>query len=121
MNSKASSAVNLRTPLQKSVSINGAKLHYFEWLGAGAPILMAHGTGFHARCWDAVVSLLGDARVIAVEHRGHGRSSKTPPYDWGTLGADMAGVVEALGLREMTGVGPSLGAQVMVRAGFGHT
>jgi len=121
MNAKASSAVNLRTPSQKSVSINGAELHYFEWPGAGAPILMAHGTGFHARCWDAVVSLLGDARVIAVEQRGHGRSSKTPPYDWGTLGADMAGVVEALDLREMTGVGHSLGAHVMIQAAFAHT
>ena len=121
MNAKASSAVNLRTPSQKLVSINGAELHYFEWPGAGAPILMAHGTGFHARCWDAVVSLLGDARVIAVEHRGHGRSSKTPPYDWGTLGADMAGVVEALDLREVTGVGHSLGAHVMIQAAFAHT
>jgi lipase len=108
-------------PSQHAVSVNGAELCFFEWPGQGAPVLMAHGTGFHARCWDGVVNLLGDARVIAVEHRGHGRSSKTPPYDWGTLGADMVGVVEALDLRDVIGVGHSLGAHVMIQTAFAQT
>ncbi|MBT5810100.1 MAG: alpha/beta hydrolase, partial [Rhodospirillaceae bacterium] len=105
---------------QQSLAVNGAEICYFEWPGKGPTVLMAHGTGFHARCWDAVVDLLDDAHVIAVEHRGHGRSSKTPPYDWGTLGADMAAVVQALDLRDAVGVGHSLGAHVMIQTACAH-
>ncbi|MBT5110022.1 MAG: alpha/beta hydrolase [Rhodospirillaceae bacterium] len=110
-----------QAPIQRAIAVNDAKICYFDWPGAGPTVLMAHGTGFHARCWDAVIDLLGDAHVIAVEHRGHGRSSKTPPYDWGTLGADMAAIVEALHLRDVVGVGHSLGAHVMIQAGCALT
>ncbi|MBL4721549.1 MAG: alpha/beta hydrolase [Alphaproteobacteria bacterium] len=124
MNDLANSAVSLgtiRTPLVGCVSANGADLRYYEWCGEGPTILMAHGTGFHARCWDAVIELLGDAHVVAVDHRGHGQSSKTAPYAWSMLGADMAAIVTTLNLQDVIGVGHSLGAHIMLQAAFAET
>ncbi len=45
--------------------------------GAGAPCLLLHGNGLHARAYDALVARLtaGGLRVIAVDHRGMGAST----------------------------------------------
>lgn len=82
---------------------------------------MLHATGFHARCWDGVIRALGETtRVIAVDQRGHGRSTKAPPYDWGEFGADAAALVEALDLDDIIGVGHSMGGHAIVQAAGAH-
>ena len=78
---------------------------------------MLHATGFHARCWDGVIRALGaGVHVIAVDQRGHGRSTKAPPYDWGEYGADAGALVEALDLDDIVGVGHSMGGHAIVQA-----
>jgi pimeloyl-ACP methyl ester carboxylesterase len=89
----------------------------WDWPGAGPPILFAHAAGFHARCWDQVVRALPGRRSVAVDLRGHGRSSKpAPPYPWRRFGEDLAGVADALGLAGAIGVGHSMGGHSMVSA-----
>ena len=88
----------------------------FEWAGDGPPILLAHGTSFHARVWDEVARRLPGRRVIALDLRGHGRSGKpdgTEPYRWVRFGDDIAAFVEALDLRRVVGVGHSMGGYAM--------
>ncbi|MBW2372664.1 MAG: alpha/beta hydrolase [Deltaproteobacteria bacterium] len=96
------------------------ELAYFEWRpelrGREAPILLVHATGFHARCWDPVIRRLGERHVIAVDQRGHGRSQKIEITHWKDLGQDLAAFVEALDLRDVLGVGHSMGAHAMVDA-----
>lgn len=107
-------------PRQRRIAVNGADLAYCEWFGkdGGAEVLLAHATGFHARCWDGVVRALGEdcGRVVALDMRGHGRSSKTPPYHWRQFGDDLAAFAEAVDLRRAVAVGHSMGGHCVVQA-----
>jgi len=100
--------------------VNGVELGYVVWneaLGADVEtVLLVHATGFHARCWDQVVPHLGRRRVIAVDQRGHGRSTKTPITHWRVFGEDLTAFVRALGLRDAIGVGHSMGGHALVEA-----
>lgn len=108
------------TPKEHRIRVNGVELAYFEWGSAstsGEPtLLFAHATGFHARCWDEVIRRLGPRHVIAMEHRGHGRSEKVRITHWKVLGEDLAAIVRALDLRNILGVGHSMGGHAMVDA-----
>ncbi|HME10706.1 MAG TPA: alpha/beta hydrolase [Bryobacteraceae bacterium] len=104
-------------PQESAVAVNGVTLTIFEWPGAEPAILLCHATGFHARCWDQVVAQLGDRRAIAVDMRGHGRSSKpAPPYAWKHFGQDIAGLTRELNLKGAVGVGHSMGGHSIARA-----
>ena len=104
-------------PLRHEIAVNGLGLVAWEWPGEGDPILLVHATGFHARCWRAVVEALPGRRIVAPDMPSHGESGrKTPPYDWIHFGEDLLGVVEALGLRRVLGVGHSMGGHAVVVA-----
>ena len=108
------------SPLERGVACDGATLVVYEWRptagGQNDPVLLAHATGFHARCWDQVVGRLGERHVVAVDQRGHGRSGGAPPVHWGQFGADLAAVLRALDLRDVVGVGHSMGGHAMTEA-----
>ncbi len=97
--------------------VNGMSLVGFEWDGAGDPIVLCHATGFHARVWDEVARRLPGRRVLALDLRGHGRSSKpAPPYNWHWFGEDVALLLDDLGLRRVIGVGHSMGGHTVADA-----
>ena len=118
------------TPVEKHVSVRGADLAYCEWgcrSSRRPTILLVHATGFHGRCWDAVIRHLGADRhascrwhAIALDLRGHGRSTKQGPYDWREFGADIAAFVEILELDGVLGVGHSMGGHAVVQAAGRH-
>jgi len=62
------------------------------------------------------VAHLGRRHVIAVDQRGHGRSDKPQITHWGVFGRDLVDVVRALDLREVVGVGHSMGGHAMTDA-----
>jgi lipase len=107
-------------PAERFVASDGARLAVYEWgaasRGQSASILLAHATGFHARCWDQVVAHLGERHVVAVDQRGHGHSGGTLPVHWGQFGADLTTVLRALDLGDVVGVGHSMGGHAMVEA-----
>jgi pimeloyl-ACP methyl ester carboxylesterase len=107
-------------PRAHRITVNGIELAYFTWgdtLPAGSEtVLLAHATGFHARCWDQVVPHLGARRVIALDQRGHGRSEKTPITHWRVFGEDLSAFVRALELRDVVGVGHSMGGHAVLEA-----
>jgi pimeloyl-ACP methyl ester carboxylesterase len=79
--------------------------------------LFAHATGFHGRAWDEIARQFPGRRRIAVEIRGHGRSSKPePPYAWRDFGRDIAAVAESLEITGALGVGHSMGGHSTVCA-----
>jgi lipase len=110
----------LEAPGEHRVRVNGVELAYFEWRralrGSEAPILLAHATGFHARVWDRTIRHLGERHVIALDQRGHGRSQKTEITHWKVFGQDLAAFVCALDLRDVVGVGHSMGGHAMTEA-----
>lgn len=112
------SGSKLREPRAHEVRANGVRLCCFEYgeRSVSAPTaLFAHATGFHARCFDRTIAATG-LHAFSIDMRGHGRSDKTPPYEWSTFGADVIGVVDALGLDDLIGVGHSMGGHAIVQA-----
>ena len=109
-----------RHPTQHRTHVNGIDLTFFEWgasfRGCAPTLLLAHATGFHARCWDQVIRHFGDCHVIALDQRGHGRSDKTEITHWRVFGEDLATFVRALDLRDVVGVGHSMGGHAMADA-----
>lgn len=107
-------------PAERRVRAGDVELAVFEWgasrRGHGPTLLLAHATGFHARCWDPVVRRLGDHHVIAVDQRGHGRSEKTEITHWNVFGRDLAALTRTLELDHVVGVGHSMGGHAMVDA-----
>jgi pimeloyl-ACP methyl ester carboxylesterase len=107
----------VRTPTEVHLAVNGIDLALFDWPGAGPPILFAHATGFHARCWDQVIARLPGRHCVAVDLRGHGRGAKPPPpYHWPDTGADVAAAVSLLDLRGIVAVGHSGGGYAVTLA-----
>ena len=83
--------------------------------------LLLHATGFHGRVRDEVVRALPDThRVIAVEMRGHGRSSRKGPFEcWAAYGGCVVELIEGLGLAQVIGAGHSMGGSAIVRCALG--
>ncbi len=105
-----------RQPSLREIRVGDATIATWEWDGEGQPILLVHAAGLHGRCWDRVAEALPGRRVLAVDVRGHGRSSRLPPpYRWAHLAHDIAQVVERLELERIVGVGHSMGGHLVVR------
>jgi len=90
---------------------DGTQIFYKDW-GTGRPVLFSHGWPLDADAWDAQMLFLVKKgfRVIAHDRRGHGRSDQ--PYlgnDMDTYADDLAALIEALDLKELTLVGHSTG------------
>jgi pimeloyl-ACP methyl ester carboxylesterase len=88
-------------------SVSGASL-YYDAVGVGEPVVLAHGFSLDSRMWDGQVGPWSQHRqVIRYDLRGFGRSSRgDEPY---THADDLMGLIRHLGLSRVTVVGLSLG------------
>jgi pimeloyl-ACP methyl ester carboxylesterase len=96
---------------------DGVDLFYRDW-GQGKPVLFVAGWSLPSDMWQYQMLALSQRglRCIAFDRRGHGRSSDPGRgYDFDTLADDIAAVIEALDLREVTLVGHSMGCNEIVR------
>jgi 3-oxoadipate enol-lactonase len=60
------------------ITLNELDLYYHDQ-GDGYPVVLVHGLGSDHTVWGGVAPLLEENfRVLAVDLRGHGRSSKPP-------------------------------------------
>ena len=88
----------------------------------GPPLVLVHGLFLSHHMFDRLIERLPDRRVIAVDLRGHGQSSRPLEayrYSWATLGEDVVAVLDHLGIERAVVAGLSLGAGVTV--GLAHT
>ena len=95
---------------------NGVRIRYQVW-GEGPSVVLIHGFGETLESWhraEAVRALSPHFQVIAMDVRGHGRSSK--PHDLKSYGvelsADVARLLRHLGSAKAHIVGYSMGALV---------
>ncbi len=98
--------------------INGVRLHVDDSGGTGRPIVLIHGWPLSAESWSAQIGPLTAAgyRVVAYDRRGFGRSDKPDGgFEYDTLAADLAGVIDDLDLRDVTLVGFSMGGGEVAR------
>lgn len=90
--------------------VNGTRLHYVEWRGIGAPLILVHGLGDNPFIFDDLAPAFTDRfRVVAYARRGHGQSEAKPPYDTGTLTDDLEGLLDYLRIESADLVGLSMG------------
>ncbi|CAN5903934.1 alpha/beta hydrolase [soil metagenome] len=55
------------------------RLHALGFGGAGPTVVLLHGLAGHAGEWQPIVNAIdGQCRVIAIDQRGHGRSTRIP-------------------------------------------
>ena len=92
----------------------GVSIDYFA-AGEGRPLVLVHGITESRRTWDPLVAplLAAGYRVIAVDLRGHGGSSRSAPYDLASMAGDLEAVLDAEGAADALLVGHSLGGAVV--------
>jgi pimeloyl-ACP methyl ester carboxylesterase len=95
---------------------DGADLFCREW-GVGRPVVFVHGWAVNCDIWQyQMMALSPNARCIAYDKRGHGRSSDPGRgYDYDTLADDLHAVLESLNLTDVVLVGHSMGPAEIVR------
>ena len=96
---------------------DGTQIFYKDW-GAGEPVVFSHGWPLNADAWDDQMMFVASngRRAVAHDRRGHGRSSQTwDGNDMDTYADDLAAVIEALDLKDITLVGHSTGGGEITR------
>lgn len=86
--------------------------------GTGRPVVLIHGWPLSLRAWDDQVPALKDAgfRVVTYTRRGFGESDRPGTgYEYDTFADDLAGVLEALDLTDVSLVGFSMGGGEVAR------
>jgi len=96
---------------------DGTTIYYKDW-GTGPVVTFSHGWPLNSDAWDGQLLFLAQNgfRVVAHDRRGHGRSSQAwSGNDMNGYADDLAAVIEALDLREVTLIGHSTGGGEVAR------
>jgi non-heme chloroperoxidase len=96
---------------------DGTEIYYKDW-GDGPAVTLSHGWPLSADAWDGQMLFLAQHgfRAIAHDRRGHGRSSQASTgNDMNGYADDLAAVIEALDLHDVTVVGHSTGCGEVAR------
>lgn len=101
------------------VTAEGVRLYYKDWGPKDGPVVtFSHGWPLNSDSWESQMIFLADEgyRVIAHDRRGHGRSSQ--PWDGNDMNHyadDLAAVIHALDVKDVTAVGFSTGGGEVAR------
>jgi non-heme chloroperoxidase len=96
---------------------DGAVIYYKDW-GAGPAVVFSHSYPLSSDVWENQMMFLlqHGYRVVAHDRRGFGRSSQpSQGYDFDTFADDLAALVEALDLADVTFIGHSMGGGEVAR------
>jgi pimeloyl-ACP methyl ester carboxylesterase len=96
------------------VVANGIRLHYHRTGGAKPALVLAHGITDNGLCWSRLAFALADQfDLIMVDARGHGLSEKPAGgYSAHDHADDLAGLIQALALKQPAVIGHSMGGTV---------
>lgn len=98
---------------------DGVQLYYKDWGPKDGPVVtFSHGWPLSSDSWESQMLFLASQgyRVVAHDRRGHGRSSQ--PWEGNDMdhyADDLAAVIEALNLKDVTLVGFSTGGGEVAR------
>jgi pimeloyl-ACP methyl ester carboxylesterase len=121
---RARELIAAATPRRVALPERGVEIAALDFGGAGPLGLAHHANGFCKGMWAEVASLLrGRLRVVAMDARGHGDSSRPAPraaYAWREFAADLAAVARVLvaetGRPLALGMGHSFGGTSLLGA-----
>ena len=101
--------------------VNGIKIWYATF-GKGEPVLFVHGGLANSDWWgNQVRALEGKYRVIVMDSRGHGRSTRNAQgYSYDLMASDVLGLMAFLHLKKVALIGWSDGAIVGLDIAIKH-
>ncbi|OUI88313.1 alpha/beta hydrolase [Acetobacter sp. DmW_043] len=102
-----------------NVHANGIRQHYLRYGGKGKPLVLIPGITSPAITWGFVGErLAAEYDVYILDVRGRGLSSTGPDlnYDLDSYADDALAFIAALGLKDVTLMGHSMGARIAIRA-----
>ncbi|MFK3659248.1 alpha/beta fold hydrolase [Scandinavium sp. NPDC088450] len=91
---------------------DGAQIWYAV-CGKGPAVVLLHGGLGHSGNWSYLASMLVEAgyRVVLIDSRGHGRSTRDEqPYSYERMAADVLAVMDNIALKKASFIGWSDGA-----------
>ena len=97
------------------VDVEGVRVHQqVEGPEDGFPLVLVNSLGTDLGMWDGQAPALAERfRLVRYDLRGHGRSDAPPgPYTIEAFGADLAGLMDGLGIGRAHVCGLSLGGMV---------
>jgi alpha-beta hydrolase superfamily lysophospholipase len=100
------------------VQTAGARIWYATY-GSGRPVILLHGGLGHSGNWGYQVPALirQGYRVVVIDSRGHGRSTRDArPYTYELLASDLSAVMDTLHIRKAGLVGWSDGACTAIKS-----
>ncbi len=103
----------------------GARIWYAEWgrAGQGVPVLLLHGGFGNSNYFGNLIPFLAanGYRVIAMDSRGHGRSTRTnAPQTYHQMADDVLGLLDALKVPRVNLVGWSDGGITGLEVALNH-
>ncbi|WP_444886567.1 alpha/beta fold hydrolase [Microbulbifer sp. JMSA008] len=118
--SKAAESANSYSKTASTITTrDGVQLYYKDWGPKDGPVVtFSHGWPLSSDSWESQMIFLASKgyRVVAHDRRGHGRSSQ--PWDGNDMdhyADDLAAVIKALDLKDVTLVGFSTGGGEVAR------
>jgi pimeloyl-ACP methyl ester carboxylesterase len=101
--------------------VNGIKIWYAEF-GRGAPVILLHGGLANSNYWGKLVPALSPRyRVIVMDGRGHGRSSRDDkPYGYDLMASDVVALMDYLKIGKAALIGWSDGAIIGLDIAMQH-
>jgi pimeloyl-ACP methyl ester carboxylesterase len=103
--------------------VNGIKIWYATFgLASGEPVILLHGGLANSNYWgNEVRALQGRYRVIVMDSRGHGRSTRNAePYGYDLMASDVIGLMDFLHIKKAAIVGWSDGAIIGLDIALHH-
>jgi 3-oxoadipate enol-lactonase len=96
---------------------NGATKIFYDMYGQGTPIVFLHPWSTNGYIWYyQIFPFARTNQVIAIDHRGHGRSDKPQSgYSIQDHAADVRAVLDAAGARKAVLVGNSIGGMIAMQ------
>jgi pimeloyl-ACP methyl ester carboxylesterase len=101
--------------------VNGIEVHYAIW-GEGPPLLLLHGgLGNMEYFGGQVGEFAKHHKVIAMDSRGHGRSTRNAdPYSYGLMAKDVVALMDHLKIDKASIVGWSDGGIIGIDIAINH-
>jgi pimeloyl-ACP methyl ester carboxylesterase len=114
-----------RGTIDRYVDVGGARIWYAEWRGRSKaiPVLLLHGGFANSDYFGKLIPVLVEHgyRVIAMDSRGHGRSTRSDaPYSYHLMADDVIRLLDELKIARVSVVGWSDGGIIGLDLALNH-
>lgn len=102
-------------------TVNGIELFHAEW-GEGEPVILLHGGLGSIEAWaNQIPSLSANHKVIAIDSRGHGRSTRDDQtYSYSQMASDVLALMDEMSIDKAAFIGWSDGGIIALEIAINH-